>query len=802
MDLPESRNKKKNRKQTRASLVVLSSAFFFFFVKVKSAAAIAPLVLWGLAGAGAWAANHFFGNVVENAFFTGVNMLLYALLNFIGLFLTPILKLFYIAVAPAAVSATLNMSSIYTLWGMIRDFFNLFFILTLLFIAFCTIFQIQAYNYKKWLLNLVLMALLTNFSFPVTRFIIDATNVPMYFFMESMFSEGADKAPEGIIEESLGASNIKRVLVPEWKDVEKKLTTVDLTIKLLGSIIFLFLLFSALLVLALLLFIRLIVLAILVIFSPVGFAGSAIPGIQKYASEWWNTLFKYALFGPSAMLMLLIAVLFMREFNGITETYGAKASSGVVANKEQDEYLSSFVSLTIPVILIWMSIGVGQKMGVAGGSAIAGAAYKFAKSTGKTMSGYNAGKRRFDAYKSERKKRADAKFAASNIGTRFAGVANRASDQFSSAASLTRVGRNMAKDRLETSQQELVKEEAKRSRINDRMSDSELRIVKERAAKRNNQAEFAAAVQEMATRENMAGEITKRDMDAVKTYFTDSGGVTNAVVADTQKAVAAKNAAVAYDNNVEKMTDAFKNGKIKMEDQTANSLTANLLQAALETNKVDQKILDELNKDGEKGKKIKENFGTAMNQFESGYAKRFIGKSEEEAKALEKQRVNAHKAYFSRFGKFYEDSNGQVINQKVQNKVFEKADEITLAGIAKDEEKLAAVMPMMLRNAGASRTVSSLAKLAEDGNKIRKATQAIVDLSNNPAQGPGQDIEDLNYAAQAAHKSMGRDHRFGWVARVNEPNARGGNNGNATNRNRGGGAPPLRNIRNPEDYIA
>src|SRR4030042_7047561 len=73
----------------------------------------------------------------------------------------------------------LNSAFVQRGWKVIRDICNLFFLLVLLFIAFCTILQIEKSNAKKNLLTLILMALLINFSTPIAIFIFDGSQLAM-----------------------------------------------------------------------------------------------------------------------------------------------------------------------------------------------------------------------------------------------------------------------------------------------------------------------------------------------------------------------------------------------------------------------------------------------------------------------------------------------------------------------------------------------------------------------------------------------------------------------------------------------
>src|SRR3990167_2127619 len=66
--------------------------------------------------------------------------------------------------------------AIYTVWGFVRDFVNLFFILGLIIMAFGTIFDIKMYTYKELLMPLIISALLINFSFTIGEYAINLSN--------------------------------------------------------------------------------------------------------------------------------------------------------------------------------------------------------------------------------------------------------------------------------------------------------------------------------------------------------------------------------------------------------------------------------------------------------------------------------------------------------------------------------------------------------------------------------------------------------------------------------------------------
>jgi len=310
--------------------------------------------------------------------------LLFGIFHMVGALVSGAVVIFQWAIDPAVYSpgGLFNKASVYNMWKLIRDFLNLFFILTLLYTAFTIVFQIAS-NYKKTLLSIVLAALFVNFSFPLTRVIIDATNVPMYYFINLIM--GSTTAPAAAGQQVLGpvlsASGLKDLLIPPQNSLSKETTVAQL----LMAIVFLFVFMVTIMVLAVMLVIRMMALLILVIFSPIGFAASVIPGLKQYSDAWWDKLWKYAFFGPATMLMLYIATQFFSEIakddtkqNMILATQGNIASTG-------SDYFASMGMYSITIIMLWMAIGLANTMSIAGAGAVAGTGEKFLKWTGRKL---------------------------------------------------------------------------------------------------------------------------------------------------------------------------------------------------------------------------------------------------------------------------------------------------------------------------------------------------------------------------------------------------------------------------------
>lgn len=366
----------------------------------------------------------------------------------------------------------LSQQAVKDIWIMVRDTLNMFFILILLFSAFCTIFQVEKWNLQKVWLSILINALLVNFSWPIARFIIDVSNVAMYYFINNIF--GSVTSAAGIFAAFCSDSEISKILFPANFAGQPFAYEI-------AMIVFTFILAITLLVIAILFAVRLMALTILVMFSPIGFVGYIFPATSNLADKWWKQLFSYAFFGPIMIFMLAVAL-------KIVEAVGKNRSIfATVANGNSDPKDASFIAsvalFSIPIILLWMGMGIGKSMGIAGSEAVVGMAQKAAKSVGKWASGYNYGKKNWDSFQASRKKRTDEidkKRWGGNLGNKY----NDKMDEFQSKHG-TEASKKAAGERYTKRKQASRREDIKKEMENhDGIEDSDLyNQIKENRAK-------------------------------------------------------------------------------------------------------------------------------------------------------------------------------------------------------------------------------------------------------------------------------------------------------------------------------
>lgn len=304
-----------------------------------------------------------------------VDCILLALLNFFVWLTTLASTIFTWIMDPKSITDILSSNAIYGGWTLVRDALNVSFIMFLLFSAFATVFQIDKYSYKKTLLTIVIMALLVNFSFPISRFVIDVSNMMMFYLADTL-NIGSTKADE--IVKFADVAGLPKIL---------KSSVGANTTALLAAIVFVFIFAVTILTISILFLIRTIALAILIIFSSLAFVGAAIPPLSSYASDWWKKLFNYSFFGPIMLFMMYIASSLMTEISKSVPLDMAKIATNDTVAPENIATLSFFA---IPIVILWMGLGIAQSMSIAGASAVVGKSKGFMSWAGKTFSGYRA----------------------------------------------------------------------------------------------------------------------------------------------------------------------------------------------------------------------------------------------------------------------------------------------------------------------------------------------------------------------------------------------------------------------------
>jgi hypothetical protein len=200
-------------------------------------------------------------------------------------------------------------SGIYTAWKAVRDIANIAGFFGAVYMGLMYIIG-RADNLKKMFVNLMMFAILTNFSFPIAKFAIDIANVVSLNVYGSMTSNssGQYQMDKGLGTALIGKMGLSGFIVNE-KDVKKEGISSNLSSWTVSFATLFYLLFAIFVFAeaALFILVRGVTLAIYVIFSPLMFIGGLAPIFSDMHKKWRENFVGAVLVGPLLMIFLWVA---------------------------------------------------------------------------------------------------------------------------------------------------------------------------------------------------------------------------------------------------------------------------------------------------------------------------------------------------------------------------------------------------------------------------------------------------------------------------------------------------------------
>jgi hypothetical protein len=369
------------------TLILLLALLVLVFPWVASAESFIASTVWTIVGG-------FFG------FFVGLagNLLDFAITGYVIGFGDSYLK--------SGVGVAVD-----TLWIAIRDIFNLTFIFALVFIGLKMILDSDDSGTRRWLVHLILAALLVNFSLYITKFIVDFTNIMATEVAQAfpLDNNGKMSISYGFMN-SLGVTTLLKSVPGDspWAFI-------------FGSAILFLVMIFTFGAGAILLLIRYAVLSLYMVFSPLMFLGWVFPQMQSYTSKYWSGFLGRAFFAPIYLLLVYFSyyvVATIYAWNGANSmspdfkgVFGTDVNTPGSISSSVESTLMTFL---IACIFLIASIVIASKLGMEGGNMAVTMGRRYGQSVGRFATrhtvGYGAqglnavseraqrGYRRLDAY--------------------------------------------------------------------------------------------------------------------------------------------------------------------------------------------------------------------------------------------------------------------------------------------------------------------------------------------------------------------------------------------------------------------
>jgi hypothetical protein len=246
-----------------------------------------------------------------------------------------------------------NIGAIDTAWSTIRDVANMFFIFILLYSSIKMIIG-QKEDTRKLIVDMIIAAVLINFSLFFTKLVIDASNLVALTFYKALVSSGTagsvlnsnDFVNTGLSNSLMQSLNIQSI----WQAAGSTVLggTKLISIGVMGSIVTLIVAFI-LFAIAIMFITRYVVLILVLIFSPIAFASGVLPGLSDITKQWKDALIGQSMFAPVYMLLTWVTVSVFQSLPAGGNM--ADALTGTMVSG-QTTYPSSSVSILINFIVV------------------------------------------------------------------------------------------------------------------------------------------------------------------------------------------------------------------------------------------------------------------------------------------------------------------------------------------------------------------------------------------------------------------------------------------------------------------
>jgi hypothetical protein len=231
--------------------------------------------------------------------------------------------------------------------GITKQFVNLGIVTVLIVVALLITLNYKAYDGKKILAKLILVALLVNFAPVLIGLIVDASNITMNYFLV-----GIKDGISGILKGFTGSTEtIMQNLdnIKNFSDGLSLLTQACLAIILNIGIGFAFL------ILFFVFMTRYIMIWLLTILSPLAFVAWVLPNTKKYWDMWWKQVIQWSIIGIPMAFFLYLA---MASYQGI-----AAVQTNITISEMNSGAVQWFNS-TFPYVLVLVMLYLGFILGL------------------------------------------------------------------------------------------------------------------------------------------------------------------------------------------------------------------------------------------------------------------------------------------------------------------------------------------------------------------------------------------------------------------------------------------------------
>ncbi|MCX6712923.1 MAG: hypothetical protein NTY66_01810 [Candidatus Vogelbacteria bacterium] len=282
-----------------------------------------------------------------------------------------------------------NNGVIRYIWEIGRDIANVFFIFILLYIAIATIIQAQGVNWQRMVVQLIITALLINFSIIIPRVVIDIGNSLANVFYVNMGKPNSIGTPDITTSLIRGAqpsllwkksslattANPDPSIPSQFQSTANDLTFGAIFWRGIGTLILIFVLSFVLIMGAFMFVARSIVLLVVIAMSSLAFFSRIIPqtgGLRQLNiwDKWFTALLRETFFAPVFMFLFYLTLLMAQMAPTNTPPTMVGSTTNSVTSAPQIIWYALLIGLAIGALTISRSMSqwgasVANRLGMA-----------------------------------------------------------------------------------------------------------------------------------------------------------------------------------------------------------------------------------------------------------------------------------------------------------------------------------------------------------------------------------------------------------------------------------------------------
>lgn len=270
-------------------------------------------------------------------------------------------KLIDVLILFAQYNTFYNHPIVLTGWNLVIQIANMMFLVALLVIAAGTVLNVQNYRYSRLLGNVILMALLVNFSRLIAGFFIQFSQVVMLTFVNS-FKE----ALYGNFATMFGLDKVFQFASTNTDAIKG---AADIIIAMIVSMMFMVMAGGTIAAFVAIVVFRIVTLWVLLIMSPLAYALAILPQTKKYADEWWSEFTKNLVSGPVIAFYLWLALAIVSQYSVDNPAQGWLPGADIrsaSAINFSNQFLSLGNIISFIVAMTFLSLGLKQATSASG----------------------------------------------------------------------------------------------------------------------------------------------------------------------------------------------------------------------------------------------------------------------------------------------------------------------------------------------------------------------------------------------------------------------------------------------------